>query len=100
MASQNFQYTKVSELPLVTTISNDDVIIVNHSGVTSKMSYASFKELVQAEVETEITALTQRVTTLESAVSSLGTRLTDAEGTINNIITAGFNLIGVDASNS
>lgn len=98
MAIQNFSYTKVSELPLVNQISNDDVIIINHNGVTSKMTYSQFKELIQSSIDSEITALTTRVTTLENSTSSLATRVTESEGTINNIITAGFNLIGVDTN--
>ena len=53
--------------------------------------------------EGSITTLSGRVDTDESNITSLGNRLTTAEGnitdlsgTVNNIVTAGFNLIGID----
>ena len=53
--------------------------------------------------ESNITSLGNRVGTAESNITSLGGRLTTAEGnitdlngTVGNIITAGFNLIGID----
>lgn len=99
MSVQNFQFTKVSELPAVTQISDNDVIIINHNGITSKMTYQKFKELIQAEIDIEITELQGEVETLKTATSNLAGRVTDLEGTVQNIITAGFNLIGVDVGN-
>ena len=53
--------------------------------------------------ENSITSVSGRVDTAESNITSLGNRLTTAEGnitdlsgTVNNIVTAGFNLIGID----
>lgn len=55
--------------------------------------------------ESNITSLGGRVDTVEGSITSLGNRLTGAEtnitdltGTVNNIITAGFNLIGIDTA--
>ena len=52
---------------------------------------------------TIVCSVSGRVDTAESNITSLGNRLTTAEGnitdlsgTVNNIVTAGFNLIGID----
>lgn len=57
--------------------------------------------------ENAITSVTGRVSTAENNITSLGGRLTTAEGnitdlsgTVGNIITAGFNLIGIDSTSS
>ena len=103
MASQTLQYTKISDLSASTTLTDDSVIVINVGNVTKKMTIAAFKANVLSAIASQITALTSRVGDLETAVSGLGTRMTtaegditDLEGTVNNIITAGFNLIGVD----
>ena len=96
MAAQILDYTKISELNEVNQVANDDVIVINHNGVTSKMKYSTLKNLLINEISVDITALTQRVATLESSVSAIGTTQAEHTQTINNIITAGFNLIGVD----
>ena len=58
-------------------------------------------------VENSVTSVSGRVTTAESNITSLGNRLTTAEGNItdltgsvNNIVTAGFNLIGIDTASA
>lgn len=104
MAAQNFQYTKISELGSSTTLTDDSVIVINVGNVTKKMTIASLKSNILSSIIADITSLTTRVGNLETAVTGLGTRMTaaegdisDLEGTVSNIITAGFNLIGVDA---
>jgi hypothetical protein len=97
MSAQSLSFTKVSQLPATTQISDSDVIIVNHNGVTSKMLYSDFKNLIQSDIDAEVDALTTRVSTLETTCSSLATRVSTLEATVNNIITASFNLIGIDA---
>lgn len=131
MAAQSFQYTKISELPATNTITDDSVVVVNVGNATKKMTYANLKSAILADITATVSGLATRVGALETSVSSLGTRMTTAEGsistlqgkvstletdvgslktrmstaesnitdntgTINNIITAGFNLIGVD----
>lgn len=97
MSAQSLSFTKVSQLPAANQISNSDVIIINHNGVTSKMLYLDFKNLIQSDIDAEVDALADRVATLETTCSSLATRVSDLEATVNNIITASFNLIGIDA---
>ena len=96
MAVQNFDYTKISELPLVSEVDDEDVLVINHNGHTSKIKYSVLKELISASITTDIDTLEQRVNTLTTTTSQLATTVADHSGTINNIITAGFNLIGVD----
>jgi hypothetical protein len=97
MSAQSLSFTKVSQLPAANQISESDVIIINHNGVTSKMLYLDFKNLIQSDIDAEVDALTARVSTLETTCSSLATRVSTLEETVNNIITASFNLIGIDA---
>lgn len=97
MSAQSLSFTKVSQLPAASQISNSDVIIINHNGVTSKMLYLDFKNLIQSDIDAEVDALTDRVHTLETTCSTLATRVSTLEATVNNIITASFNLIGIDA---
>lgn len=105
MASQNFSYTKISELPSASELANADLFVVNHNGTTSKMTWQQLMGIIDANVTHDLSALTARVSALETAesqlantVSDLASRVTDLEGTVNNIITAGFNLIGVDTT--
>jgi hypothetical protein len=96
MSAQTFEYTKVSQLPAVTDLANSDVFIVNASGHTSKISLTNLIAIINASISQDISSLTTRVTTLEGTTSSLAGTVSDNSQTINNIITAGFNLIGVD----
>lgn len=105
MAAQSFQYTKISELPASTTATDDSLVVINVGGNTSKMTFAILKNLITSTISASLTALTTRVGTLETNVGNINTTLgtvqsdiTDINGTINNIITAGFNLIGIDES--
>jgi hypothetical protein len=98
------QYTKISDLSTSTTLTDDSVIVINVGNVTKKMTIAALKSNILNAISQQITQLTNSVSNLETAVSELGTRMGTAEGditdlevTVNNIITAGFNLIGVDA---
>ncbi len=57
--------------------------------------------------EGNVTSLTGRVATTESNITNLAGRvataegnITDLNGTVDNIITAGFNLIGIDTANT
>lgn len=103
MAAQSFQYTKISELNSTTTATDDSLLVINVGGNTKKITYAVLKNLITSTISQSLAALTTRVGNLETSVSGLSTRMTTAEGditdlqgTVNNIITAGFNLIGID----
>lgn len=96
MSAQTFEYTKVSQLPSVTELANSDVFIVNASGRTSKISLTNLISIINASISQDITSLSNRVNTLEGTTSTLAGTVSDNSQTINNIITAGFNLIGVD----
>ena len=85
MAVQNFQYTKISELPATNTITDDSVVVVNVANATKKMTYANLKSAILADITAAVSALTARVGTLETSVSSLGTRMTTAEGSISTL---------------
>ena len=96
MAVQDFTYTKISELTESLSIDNDTVFPITIGGVTKKIKYSTLLSAISTAIGTDISALAQRVTTLEGSVSSLGSTVSDQTGTINNIITAGFNVIGMD----
>lgn len=96
MAVQSFEYKKISALPATTQLGDNDVFIVNHNAVTSKITFKDMMTIINTKVTHDLTTILQRLTAVESAVSGLGTRVTDAEGTIDNIIAAGFNLIGIE----
>lgn len=85
MAVQNFQYTKISELPATNTITDDSVVVVNVANATKKMTYANLKSAILGDITAAVSALTTRVGTLETSVSSLGTRMTTAEGSISTL---------------
>ena len=96
MAVQDFTYTKISQLTESSTINNDTVFPITIDNTTKKIKYSTLLNAISAAIGTDISALAQRVTTLEGSVSSLGSTVSDHTGTINNIVTAGFNLIGMD----
>lgn len=103
MAVQNLDYTKVSELPVASEVSDTDVLIINHNNVTSKIEFSVLMEIIDSkvthdlgEIQSELTELKNSVATLTNTVSTLATTVNEHTQTINNIITAGFNLIGVD----
>ncbi len=107
MAAQNFQYTKISELPSTNTATDDSVMVINVGNETKKISYGILKGLITSAVSQAVAQLTNRVSNLETSVSSLNTRMgtaessiADLQGTVNNIITAGFNLIGIDSAST
>lgn len=97
MATQPFTYKKISELPSANTINDSDVIIVNHNGKTSKMTFADLMEVINTKVVHDLSGIESRLTNVENATSTLATTVNDNTGTINNIITAGFNLIGIES---
>ena len=103
MAAQAFQYTKISELQSTTTATDDSLLVINVGGNTKKITYAVLKNLITSAISQSLAQLTTRVGTLETSVTSLTTRvgtaendITDLQGTVTNIINAGFNLIGID----
>lgn len=103
MAAQSFQYTKISELQSTTTATDDSLLVINVGGNTKKITYAVLKNLITSAIAQSLAQLTTRVGTLETSVTSLTTRvgtaendITDLQGTVTNIINAGFNLIGID----
>lgn len=96
MGVQTFTYKKVSELPSVSQLAESDVFIVNKSGETSKITLADLIAIFNGAIETDISEIKTRLGVLENTTSTLATNVSDNTTTINNIITAGFNLIGVN----
>ena len=96
MAVQDLSFTKISQLIETNQINNDSVFVVNVNNVTYKIKYSTLFNAISTAIAVDITALATRVSTLEGSVSSLGSTVSDLSGTVANIITAGFNLIGVD----
>ena len=96
MAVQSYTYKKISELPSVTSVIGSDLFIVNATNKTSKITWGELLALVEQELTPELTELQNKVTALETAYSSLATDVANNTATINNIITAGFNLIGIE----
>lgn len=96
MAVQVLDFTKISELIETQTINNDSVFVVNVNNVTYKIKYSTLVSAIQSVISGDITALANRVTALETASSTMASSISDLNGTVNNIITAGFNLIGID----
>lgn len=96
MAVQYLDFTKISELIETQVINNDSVFVVNVNGVTHKIKYVTLLNAISAVISGDISALTQRVSALETASSTMASNISDLNGTVNNIITAGFNLIGID----
>lgn len=39
MATQILDYKKISELPSVQEVADNDVLVLNHNGITSKISF-------------------------------------------------------------
>ena len=96
MAVQNFDYTKVSELPVASAVNDTDVLIFIHNNVTSKIEFSVLMEIIDSKVTHDLSAITEELNTLKGTVSTLSSTVAEQTQTINNIITAGFNLIGVD----
>ena len=96
MAVQNLDYTKVSELPVASEVNDTDVLIINHNNVTSKIEFSVLMEIIDSKVTHDLSAITEELKTLKGTVSTLSSTVGEQTQTINNIITAGFNLIGVD----
>lgn len=53
--------------------------------------------VINTKVVHDLTGLEARLTNVENATSTLATTVSDNTATINNIITAGFNLIGIES---
>ena len=92
--SDTFEYKKVSQLPTASSVSATDVIVMNINGKTSKVAVSALVDFVKTQVSTS--ALEGKVTELTNNVATLSSSVTANTETINNIITAGFNIIGVD----
>lgn len=95
MAGQDFTYKKISQLPNATNIAPTDVLI-NANGVTSKVTWSKLLQLINTDLTDELSALTDRITAVETNYTTLASATSDNSATISNIITAGFNLIGVE----
>lgn len=93
---QDFVYTKVSELPPTTTIDGGDVLIVNHAGKTSKITFSNLMVIINDNVTHDLTDIENRLTALETNAGIISNTVNEQGQTIDNIITAGFNLIGID----
>ena len=96
MASQPFTYKKISQLPSATTINDSDVLIVNHNDKTSKITFGDLMAVINTKVVHDLSEINTRLSNVENATSILGATVSDNTETINNIITAGFNLIGIE----
>ena len=98
MADQVFTYKKISTLPQVTTLATTDVFIVNSKNgtvtTTSKISFDDLVKLVLARVD--LSGVNTQIATLNQTVSTLSTAVNKNTTDISNIITAGFNLIGIE----
>lgn len=90
MSDRNFEYTKISQLPMVDTLSEDaSVFIVNAHGVTSTISLTNLITAITSGVVEQLNGLSGRVSDNENSIDSL-------DYTVKNIITAGFNLVGYE----
>lgn len=96
MTVQNLEYVKVSNLPVATSVGDNDVLIVNHNGKTSKIDFKTLMTIIDSKVTHDVATIQQDINTLKQTVQTLATTVNEQSQTINNIITAGFNLIGVD----
>ncbi len=96
MAVQEFKYVKVSELPLATTIGDEDVVVINHAGKTSKIKFSDLLTVITQAITTETSQIKKDIDELNTKYGTLSSAVSDNTGTITNIITAGFNLIGID----
>lgn len=96
MAAQDLSYTKISELIETNVINDNSVFVINVNNVTYKIKYATLFNAISSAISTDISALTQRVSALETSVTTMATSVSEMNQTINNIIAAGMNLIGVD----
>ena len=96
MAAQDFTYTKISQLPAVTTLANTDIIPAVAAGKTSKITVSNLLKLFDTEIDNKLKTITNQLETLSNSLSTLQTDVSDLSGTVSNIITAGFNLIGTE----
>jgi len=96
MAGQDFTYKKISQLPSATAIAPTDVLVINANGITSKVAWSKLLSLITVDLTDELNALSTRIATLETNYATLTTATSNNSATISNIITAGFNLIGVE----
>lgn len=96
MATQILDYKKISELPSVNVVADNDVLVLNHNGITSKISFNDLMTVIDGKVTHDLSELVRRIESVETATSTLATTVSEDNETINNIITAGFNLIGID----
>lgn len=89
-----FKYKKISSLPPVTNLTDTDVFIVNANGTTSKIALSDLARIIVSSLD--LTSLESRISGVETTTSTLTTTVNEQATTIENIITAGFNLIGVE----
>lgn len=54
-------------------------------------------KVINAKVVHDLSGIETRLTNVENATSTLATTVSDNTETIDNIITAGFNLIGIES---
>lgn len=89
-------YTKISELPITTTLDDDDIFVLNHLKKTSTIKFITLMAIINSKVEHDLTDIINSINELKQNYSTLSTTVANNTETINNIITAGFNLIGLD----
>ena len=61
-----------------------------------KISFSDLMTIIDSKVTHNLSEIEQRISSVENATSTLATTVSEDNATINNIITTGFNLIGID----
>lgn len=92
----------ISSLSTRLTTAEGNITTLSGKVDTDESNIANLGNRVTS-AENAITSVSGRVTTNESNITALGNivasveaDVTDLNGTVNNIVTAGFNLIGID----
>lgn len=92
--SEQFEYRKISQLPEVNNIAATDVFVMNANGKTSKVTLATLIAYIKTAVD--VTAIAEQIETMNTNITKLGEDIATNSATIDNIIAAGFNIIGID----
>lgn len=95
MASQNLQFTKISELPPTNTISDTDILVINVSGVTKSITFENLKTFILGNISEQISGLVGNMTTLQSQMNALGVLV----GDLNTSVTSLGNRVTVNEGN-
>lgn len=93
--SDILEYKKISQLPAATAVGDNDIFVMNANGKTCKVSLSTIVSYVVSQIN--LNAVEQRLKGVEDSVTNLSNTVAENSGSIDNIIAAGFNLIGIDA---